>query len=107
MKLGLSLLCYVLIAVVIAFQKAGLPEIVAAFVGVMLGVCGLYFYIQGNTALIEARGHNSTVVGAIIIVACICFSPLFFLMPLILFFGFPDQTGSKRRRHRSRFNVFR
>lgn len=75
----------------------GVPNIMVAIPAILAGTFALVFYIKGNIALCEAKGHSGSAVAAIIIVAAICIGYLFFVMPLIIFFGLEDKMKKRRR----------
>jgi hypothetical protein len=94
--ISFSLLLFTLIFCV-GLHAAGFPKALVAVSAVITITFAFVFYVQGNIALAEAKGHDGSVVAAIIIVACLCLGGLFFAMPLILLFGLNDKT--KVRRH--------
>ena len=94
-RLALSGLLIVLIPLLVGLRAAGLPDAVVAVGAVLLGTFALVVYVQGNIALAEAKGYDSSVVAANIMVASICLGGLFFVMPLILLFGLKDKTGRR------------
>ena len=93
----------ILIVLLVATRDFGLPDVLIAVGGVILGTFSFLFYFQGNIALAKAKGYDGSVVAAITIVACLCLGGLFFAMPLIIFFGLKDKR--KSRRHSRETNV--
>ena len=73
-----------------------MPDALIAVGGVILGTFSVVLHIQGNIALAKAKGYDDSVVAAIIIVAGLCLMGLFYVMPLIIFFGLKDRTKSRR-----------
>jgi Na+/H+-translocating membrane pyrophosphatase len=65
-RLALSGLLIVLIPLLVGLRAAGLPDAVVAVGAVLLGTFALVVYVQGNIALAEAKGYDSSVVAAII-----------------------------------------
>ncbi len=106
-RLGISFLFLVLATFLLMMRGSGLPRALLAAGGIVLFTFAFVFYIQGNIALAEARGHDSSVVAAIIIVASLCLGGLFFAMPLILFFGLKDKTKGRRHSHATEHEVVR
>lgn len=95
--LGLSFFLVILVPVLVEMRTFGLPDVVVAVGGILLGTAALVFYMRGNIAIAKAKGHDSSPVAAIIIMASICTGGLFFAMPLILFFGLNDKTKRDQR----------
>lgn len=85
-----------LIPVLVKMRAFGLPDVLAAAGGILLGTAAVIIYVQANMALAKAKGHDTSAVVAIIIVASVCLAGLFFAMPLIVLFGFEDRTKSRR-----------
>ena len=96
-RLGLSFSLLILTLVIVSLRRAGLPEALVAVAAIISITFAVVLYVQGNIALAEAKGHHSSAVAAIIIVASLCLGGLFFAMPLILLFGFEDRNKVRRR----------
>jgi len=94
-KLLLGGLMIAVLAALVALRKHGIPDGVVAVGAVALGVLGSIFYIQGCTALAEAKGYHGSTILAIIIFSYACFFPMMLFIPLIIFFGFKDRTSSR------------
>ncbi|EEF62536.1 hypothetical protein [Pedosphaera parvula] len=94
---GISVSLLILILLLVNMRAFGLPDALAAVGGILLGTFAVVFYVQANIALAKAKGHDSSSVAAIIIVASLCLAGLFFAMPLILIFGFQDKTKARKR----------
>ena len=95
-QLGIAFVLLVLTCSVFVAGALGMPDMVVALGAILFGTFALIYYVKGNVSLAEARGHSGSAVAAIIIVASLCLSLLFFAMPLIIFFGLEDRE--KRRR---------
>jgi hypothetical protein len=94
--LGNSFALIVLAVVLVGTRTLGVPAALVAVGAILLGTFALVFYVQGNIALAQAKGHDGSVVAAIIIVASLCLGGLFFAMPLIILFGLKDKTRARR-----------
>src|SRR5712671_6799919 len=95
-RLSLSFSLLILLGLLAAARSLGVPDALVAVGAIILGTFAIVFYVQGNIALAEAKGYDSSVVAAIIIVASLCLGGLFFAMPLIIFFGLKDKTRARR-----------
>ncbi len=95
-QLGISFALLVLTILLIGTRTLGVPAALVAVGAILLGTFALVFYVQGNIALAQAKGHDGSVVAAIIIVASLCLGGLFFAMPLIILFGLKDRTRTRR-----------
>lgn len=95
--IGLGITMIVALVFLVVLGRHHIPDGVIAVLGVLLGIGGSIFYIQGCIALAEARGYTGASVAAIIIVSYLCFAPLLLFIPLILLFGFKDQTRDRWR----------
>jgi hypothetical protein len=95
--LGISFVLFILIPVFIVLRSEGLPKIIFAVAVAVLVPFMLIFYVQGNIALAKAKGYDSSVVAAVIIVAAFCCGYLFIGMPLIILFALKDKTYTRKR----------
>lgn len=93
LSLGFTLI--VALIILLVFGRHHIPGGVVALIGLILGVGGTIFYIQGCVALAEAKGYSGAAVPVMIIVFYFCFLPLLPFIPLVLLFGFKDKC--KRR----------
>jgi len=100
-QLGISFALLMATIFLLVMGVLGVPKLLIAVAGIPAGTFALVFYVKGNIALCEAKGHSGSAVAAIIIVAAICTGALFFAMPLIIYFGLDDRVKRKKRSHRS------
>ena len=99
-RLSVSFLLVVLTFLLLSQRGFSLPSALVAICVILLATFAVVFYIQGNIALAEAKGYDSSVVAAIIIVSALCTGGLFFGMPLIILFGLKDRLRRRRHSHR-------
>ena|SRR5437762_12094100 len=96
-RLSLSLFFVLIVVSLIMLRTLGLPDAVAVMGGITFGTFAILFYVQGNIALAEAKGYDSSIVAVIILASFFCFFlGLFFIMPLILYFGLKDKHKATR-----------
>mgnify|MGYP003414690268 FL=1 len=95
-RFGLSFVFFFLFPFAIATINLGVPQIIGVIAAVILGTFFFVFYIQANIALAEAKGYDSAIVPGMIILACICFGWIFFVIPVALI-GLKDKTKTRRR----------
>lgn len=98
-RLGVSFLLLVFAVVLLSLKRRGVPDAILAVGSITSVIFAFVLYVQGNIALAEAKGHDGSVVAAIVIVACLCLGGLFFAMPLIILFGLEDRNKVRSYSH--------
>jgi hypothetical protein len=94
-RLGISFLLLLLTLTFIWLWKKEYSDLFLA-VAIISGLFATIVYVHGNIELAQARGYDGAVVGATIIVACLCTGILFLAMPIILF-SLKDKHRARRR----------
>jgi hypothetical protein len=77
------------------FRKLGLPDAIGNTIGVTLLIIGWVYYLLGCMSLCKARGYSDASILPILIFAfCLC-TPVFLLIPVFIYFGLTDRTGTR------------
>jgi hypothetical protein len=83
------------IGFLLLFRKLGLPDVVGDTCGVTLLIVGGVYFIGGCLSLCEARGYSGASILPILILSSIFCMPFILFIPVVIYFGLPDKTGTR------------
>jgi hypothetical protein len=91
-----GLLVIACIGLLLLFKKLGMPEnALTDTCGVTLLIVGGIYYIWGCLSLCKARGYSGASILPILILSFICCMPFILFIPVVIYFGLTDKTGTR------------